>query len=174
MKIISAAAMPFMIFLILTIGYAKNIPVYDAFMKGAKNGLIASKNIVIPLIGLLTAVYMMRASGLTELLCNFLSPITKAIGFPPEALPVALLKPISGSASLAVLEDIFKNNGPDSFVGRVASVLSGSTETLFYTFAVYFGAARVKKTRHTVLAALCANATAFLVSTVVVTYFFGN
>jgi len=174
MKIISAAAMPAMIFLILTVGYAKNVPVYDAFMQGAKNGLIASKNIVIPLIGLLTAVYMMRTSGLSDLLCNFLAPVTETIGFPSSALPVALLKPISGSASLAVLEDIFKTSGPDSFAGRVASVLSGSTETLFYTFAVYFGAVGIKKTRHTVPAALCANLTAFLVSTAVVTYFFGK
>lgn len=164
--------MPFMILLILICGYAKNIPVYDSFMKGAKNGLLASKNIVIPLIGLLTAVYMMRTSGLSDLLCSFLSPVTGVLGFPPGALPLALLKPISGSASLAVLEDILRTNGPDSFTGRVASVLFGSTETLFYTVAVYFGAVGIKKTRHTLPAALCANFAAFLVSSAVVAYFF--
>lgn len=174
MKTISMAAMPAMIFLILTFGYAKNVSVYDTFLKGAKNGLIASKNIVIPLVGLLTAVFMMRASGLSELLCNFLAPLTEAIGFPSAALPIALLKPISGSASLAMLQELFKTNGPDSFSGRVASVISGSTETTFYTLTIYFGAVGIRKTRHCVAAALCADLTGFLVSAIVVTYFLGK
>lgn len=174
MSYISSAAIPIMLFVIIVLGLIKGVRVYDAFLEGAKSGLKSAVSIIIPLVGLLSAIAMFRASGALELICHALTPLTTFLGFPEEALPLALLRPISGSASLAVLQDILKNHGPDSFAGRVASVISGSTETTFYTMAVYFGAVGVKNSRHTMGSALTADLTGFIISAFVVSLFFAS
>jgi spore maturation protein B len=113
--------------------------------------------IVAPLVGLMVGISMLRASGALDLLCSLLKPVTSAIGMPGEVLPLALLRPVSGSGSIAIVNDIFRHFGPDSPAGKIASVMMGSTETTFYTVAVYFGAVGVKKLRHTLKSALLAD-----------------
>ena len=141
---------------------AKRQDVYGALLEGGLDGLKLLVTIVPALVVLLTAVHMLRASGAIELLTKWLSPVAAAVGIPAETLPLVLLRPISGSAALAVGADLMSVHGPDSLIGRTAAVMLGSTETTFYTISVYFGAAGVKKTRYTIPAALIADATGFL------------
>ena len=127
--------------------------------------------IIAPLVGLMVAINMFRASGALELISSALSPVLSFIGLPTDVLPLALLRPVSGSASLALVTDIFQTVGPDSLSGRIASVMMGSTETTFYTVAVYFGSVGIKNTRHTLPSALTADLTAILLSSAAVRIF---
>lgn len=165
MKWISIFAMPIFIALFVLSGMIKKVGVYDCFVDGAKDGLKSMYGIAVPLIGLMVGISMLRESGTLELISSALSPILLKLKIPSEVLPLAILRPISGSASLAVVTDIFRTYGPDSAAGTIASVMMGSTETTFYTIAVYFGAAGIKNTRHTVASALTADITAILLST---------
>lgn len=169
MRIISIFAVPVMIVGIVAFGMLKRINVYDSFVEGAKTGAENMLQIVAPLVGLMVAISMFRASGALEILGSMLKPLTDALRIPADVLPLALLRPVSGSGSIAIVNDIFKNNGPDSLAGKVASVMMGSTETTFYTVAVYFGAVGIKKIRHTVKSALLADLTGMLMA-VVMTY----
>ena len=150
---------------------AKRQDVYGALLEGGLDGLKLLVTIVPALVVLLTAVHMLRASGAIELLTKWLSPVAAAVGIPAETLPLVLLRPISGSAALAVGADLMSVHGPDSLIGRTAAVMLGSTETTFYTISVYFGAAGVKKTRYTIPAALSADATGFLAASFCARYF---
>ncbi len=150
---------------------AKRQDVYGALLEGGLDGLKLLVTIVPALVVLLTAVHMLRASGAIELLTKWLSPVAAAVGIPAETLPLVLLRPISGSAALAVGADLMSVHGPDSLIGRTAAVMLGSTETTFYTISVYFGAAGVKKTRYTIPAALIADATGFLAASFCARYF---
>lgn len=150
---------------------AKRQDVYGALLEGGLDGLKLLVTIVPALVVLLTAVHMLRASGAIELLTKWLSPVAAAVGIPAEALPLVLLRPISGSAALAVGADLMAVHGPDSLIGRTAAVMLGSTETTFYTISVYFGAAGVKKTRYTIPAALIADVTGFLAASFCARYF---
>ena len=143
-------------------GMARRVDVYDALVQGAGDGLGVLVKIVPPLVGLLTAVYMLRASGVLELASGVLAPVLGLLGIPAETAPLLLVRPVSGSAALGVGAELISAFGPDSLVGRTAAVMLGSTETTFYTIAVYFGAARIGKTRYAVPAALCADAAGFL------------
>lgn len=167
MSYLSALSLPVVIASFLILGFVKKVRVYDCFSEGAKDGLQSLVGIVPPLIGLMVAIHMFRASGALELLANFLSPFLDAVGLPAEVLPLALLRPISGSASTAIVTDIFQTLGPDSPAGTIASVMMGSTETTFYTVAVYFGAVGVKNTRHTIAAALTADLTGICLAVLV-------
>ena len=124
------------------------------------------------LVGLMMAIYMLRAAGVIEMLTEVLSPLLERAGMTAEVLPLALLRPVSGSASIAIVSDIFKQLGPDSASGRIASVMMGSTETTFYVIAVYFGAAGIKNTRHAVPAALIADFTGIVMAVAVTRLFF--
>ena len=115
-----------------------------------------------PLVGLLTAVYMFRASGAMELLAGVLSPVLTRLGIPPETAALLLIRPVSGGGALAIGSDLMAQYGPDSYIGRCAAVMLGSTETTFYTIAVYFGSAGIRRTRHTIPAALIADLTGFM------------
>ena len=150
---------------------AKRQDVYGALLEGGLDGLKLLVTIVPALVVLLTAVHMLRASGAIELLTKWLSPVAAAVGIPAETLPLVLLRPISGSAALAVGADLMSVHGPDSLIGRMAAVMLGSTETTFYTISVYFGAAGVKKTRYTIPAALIADVTGFLAASFCARYF---
>ena len=167
MSYLSAFALPVVIGSFLTLGFWKKVPVYDCFVEGAKDGLQSLVGIIPPLVGLMVAIHMFRASGALELLSHLLAPLLRAIRLPAEVLPLALLRPISGSASTAIVTDIFQTLGPDSVAGTIASVMMGSTETTFYTVAVYFGAVGVKNTRHTIAAALSADLTGMLLAVIV-------
>lgn len=167
MKYISMFAVPVLIAGFILFGFAKRVSVYDCFVEGAKDGMKSMVRIVAPLVGLMVAITMFRASGALELLARALSPLTSLIRLPEEVVPLALLRPISGSASLAIVSDIFANQGPDSVAGKIASIMMGSTETTFYTVAVYFGAVGIKNVRHTICAALLADLTGIVLSTLV-------
>ena len=137
---------------------------YDLLLQGGAEGLKTAVSILPALVVLLTAVQMLKASGAVELLSGFLAPVFDFVGIPPETAMLVLIRPISGSAALAVGADLMAQYGPDSLVGRTVAVMLGSTETTFYTISVYFGAAGVKHTRYAVPAALFADLVGFLMA----------
>ena len=165
---------PMAVLLMVLFGVIRRVPVFDTFVEGATEGLHSCFSILPTLVGLIMAVTMLSASGALDLFSSFLAPVAKFLGIPANVLPLALIKPISGSGATALLTQIFGESGPDSFAGRVASVMAGSTVTTFYCIAVYYGAAQIQKTRHTIPAALVADLTAFLVAGLVVRAFFGT
>lgn len=167
-----AYVMPAAICIIIVFGLLRGVPVFDTFVAGAKEGVSSSIAILPSLVGLIMAVTMLKASGALDLFSSFIAPAANAIRLPKEVMPLALLRPISGSGSLAILTQLFASNGPDSFVGRVASVMMGSTETTFYAIAVYYGSVGIKKTRHTIPAALSADFTGYIMSALAVSLFF--
>ena len=124
------------------------------------------------LIAIFFAIGIFRGSGALELLTRFISPVTDLLGIPEEVLPLAIMRPISGSGALGVVKDLIHSYGPDSFVGRVASTMMGSAETIFYTMAVYFGAVAIKNSRHTLIVALISHAGAILASVAICKYIF--
>ena len=174
MKILADSAVPFTAAVILFMGYLRGVDVFDEFLKGAKNGINTSFDILPALVALITAIGVFSASGALDMLTAALSPAARRLSLPDEVVPLALLRPVSGSGALAYFEKLIAQHGADSFVGRVASVMQGSTETTFYTVAVYFGAISVKKTRHTVWAALLADITGFVMSALFVRILFYN
>ena len=155
-------------------GVFRGIDVYDALLRGAGEGLEVLFRIVPALVALMTAVYMLRASGALELTARALAPLLDRAGIPGEVLPLMLVRPISGSAALGVGAELIGAYGPDSYLGRVAAVMLGSTETTFYTIAVYFGAVGVSRTRYAIPAALCADLTGFLAAAWAVRLCFGT
>lgn len=140
---------------------SKKVDVYSALVSGAEDGLKILARILPALVALLTAVHMMRDSGALDLLTGFLEPLFSFFGIPKETAPLILVRPISGSAALAIAADLITTYGPDSQIGRIAAVMLGSTETTFYTIAVYFGSTGIKNTRYTIPAALIADFTGF-------------
>ncbi|WP_265446814.1 spore maturation protein [Acetivibrio straminisolvens] len=173
-KELSSYAIPALFFVILCVGLYRGVKVYDVFLEGAKEGIDTVVRIIPPLVGLMVAVGVFRASGALDLLVYAVKPVADFLKIPTEALPMVFLRPISGSASLAMLSDIFKVHGPDSFVGRVASTFMGSTETIFYTLAVYFGAVGIKNIRHTLAAALIADFVGVIAAVWICTQVFGG
>ena len=145
---------------------------YDLLLQGGTEGLKLAFTILPALVILLTAVHMLKASGAVELLGGFLAPVFDFVGIPPETAMLVLIRPISGSAALAVGADLMAQYGPDSPVGRTAAVMLGSTETTFYTISVYFGAAGVSKTRYAIPAALFADGVGFLMASWAVRWLF--
>ncbi len=164
---------PLLIVAIALYGCWKRVDVYDGLIHGAKQGLGTAVRIAPALIALLTAVYMLRASGFLELAARWLAPVLNAVGIPPETVALLLVRPISGSAALGVGAELMEAYGVDSNIGRTAAVMLGSTETTFYTVAVYFGAAKISRTRHAVPAALCGDLAGFLAAGLAVRLFFG-
>jgi len=152
----------------------KKVDVYAALTKGAEEGLGVLLRIIPALVGLLTAVAMFRASGAMEYLSQLFAPLLVRLGIPPEVTPLMLIRPLSGSGALAVGSELMHTYGADSYIGRVAAVMLGSTETTFYTIAVYFGSAGIQKTRHTVPAALTADLVGFFASALAVRLLFGR
>lgn len=173
LDLILTMIVPFTIAGVAIYGAIRRVDVYNALITGAGEGLGVLVRIVPALIGLLTAVYMLRASGALDLAAEFLAPVLDRVGLPSELVSLMLVRPISGSAALGVGAELMETYGPDSYLGRVAAVMLGSTETTFYTIAVYFGAVGITKTRYAVPAALCADLTGFLASAWAVRLCFG-
>lgn len=169
---LSSYILPIFIGLILIIGLIKKVDVFSEFIEGAKENLKVGVEIMPTLIALMTAIGMFKASGGLELITTTVAPIIHKLGFPAECVALALIRPISGSGGLAVFESILNDYSPDSFAGRVASVMMGSTETTFYTIAVYYSVTKVKKTRHTLLCSLSGDLTGFIFSALLVRLFF--
>lgn len=162
MSLLFTMMVPFLMLAVAVYGLCRKVDLWGALVQGAGDGLGVLLRIVPALIGLMTAVYMLRASGALELAGQALEPLLRSVGIPSEVIGLLLVRPVSGSAALGVGAELINTFGPDSLVGRTAAVMLGSTETTFYTIAVYFGAAGVAKTRYAVPAALCADAAGFL------------
>lgn len=169
---LTSMTVPFLLLYIAIYATAKGVDVYSALIKGAKEGFSVVLGILPPLIALLTAITMLRASGALDALALILAPVLNFFHIPSELLPLMLIRPLSGSGALAVVAELLETHGPDSEIGRIASVMLGSTETTFYTIAVYFGASSITKTRYAVPAALGADCMGFLTATWAVGHFF--
>lgn len=165
--------LPLLMLAIVTFGFGRQAKVYESFVTGAKEGFTIAITIIPFLVAILVAIGMFRASGAMEALIMVLTPVTELIGMPAEALPMALIRPLSGSGALAVMTETMRVNGTDSLVGYMVSIMNGSTETTFYVLAVYFGSVQVRATRHTVAACLAADATGILAAVGLTHLFFG-
>jgi len=158
MEKISLYAIPIIILFIVSYAYfVKKVKVYEVFCEGAKEGFSTAIKIIPFLVAMLVAIGVFRSSGAIDVIERYLNPILQFIGMPGEVLPMAIMRPLSGGGSTGILNDIFITHGPDSMIGRMASVMMGSTETTFYVLAVYFGAVSIRKTRHAVAAGLLAD-----------------
>lgn len=164
---ISSAAIPVIMLLIIVYGLLEKNKVYDTFLEGAKEGIEVVFNIFPTLIGIFVAVGALRSSGVLDLIINIISPITNLLKIPSEIMPLALVRPISGSASTAVATDIMTKFGVDSKIGLIASTIMGSTETTFYTIAVYTSCVGIKKIRFVLVAALIADVIGMLFSVII-------
>jgi spore maturation protein B len=169
---ISLWAMPVLLVAIPLVGIVRGVKVYDVFVEGAKEGFNVAIRIIPFLVGILVAIGMFRGSGAMDLLTAALRPIVAPIGFPPELVPLGILRSLTGSGSLAFTTDLIKTHGPDSVLGRAAATMYGSTETTFYVLAVYFGAVGVTRTRHAVPAALVSDIVAALAAAIVCAWMF--
>ena len=158
----SAYLIPLLLAFVALFGIGRRVDVYGALSRGAEEGLRILLRILPALVGLLTAVHMLRASGAMDLLENILRPVLIRLGIPPETAALLLIRPVSGSGALAIGSELMAAHGPDSYIGRVAAVMLGSTETTFYTIAVYFGSAGIRRTRYAIPAALAADLAGFI------------
>lgn len=161
---IMKAIIPIIIILIVTYGVIKNVKVYECFIEGAKEGLGICLRIFPYLLAMLIAINVFRTSGAMDFLISIIKPGVDKVGVPPEVVPLVMMKPLSGSGAVGVFTDVVKQYGPDTFVGICASIIMGSTETIFYTLAVYFGAVKIKKIRHTLWVALLVDMCAVLIA----------
>ena len=170
---ISIIAMPFVILVIVFKALREKVSVFDVFFKGATEGVEITFRIFPTLVGLFVAIGMLRSSGVLDFITKLISPALALMRFPGEIVPLALLRPISGSASMAVATDIIKQNGVDSFIGILASVIMGATETTLYTIAVYTSSVKIKNTRGVLIPALAADVTGIIVSLLICRLIFG-
>ncbi len=162
---------PLILFLVSALAVRKKEDPYTLMLAGASEGIKMLLSILPALVLLLAAVSMLRASGAIEIISRFCAPVFRFVGIPPETAMLVLVRPISGSAALAVGADLMATYGVDSLIGRTAAVMLGSTETTFYTVSVYFGAAGIHRTRYTILAALIADLTGFIMASLCVRLF---
>ncbi len=171
---VSVWAIPFLLFIIPVLAIKNKVKVYETFVDGAKGGFEVAVKIIPYLVAILVAIGMFRASGAMDIFVRIISPITDLIDMPAEALPAALMRPLSGSGTLGIATELMKEHGPDSFIGRLVSTFFGSTETTFYVIAVYFGAVGIKKTRHAVPAGLIGDMAGLLAALFICKIVFGN
>ncbi len=173
MLVLSSLIVPLIFVVIVAYGALQKVPMYDTFVDGAKEGMKTVLLILPTLIGLMIAVGILRASGALDIITNFLSPITDLLGFPKQALPLTFMRLVSSSASTGLLLDIFKEYGPDSFIGRFVSVMMSCTETVFYTLSIYFMSVKITKTKYTLAGALIANFAGVIASIYITQAVFG-
>ncbi|MCW9014238.1 MAG: spore maturation protein [Gammaproteobacteria bacterium] len=158
---------------IISHGLYKKVSVYEEFVEGAKEGFTTAVRIIPYLIAILFAIAMFRASGAMESMINFIAPAFSLLGIPTEILPMAIIRPMTGSGSVGVLAELIQTHGEDSMIVKIAATMFGSTETTLYVLAVYFGAVGIKRTRHALHAGLIADATGFIAAVIVCYWFFG-
>lgn len=169
---LSTWLIPLLLLAIPVLAGARRVKVYETFIEGAQEGFGVALRIIPYLVAMLVAIAMFRASGALDLLVVALSPLTAPLGMPAEVLPAALMRPLSGSGTLGVVSELMKTHGPDSFIGRLAGTLYGSTETTFYVLAVYFGAAGIRRTRHAVAAGLAGDLAGILAAVLICRWLF--
>jgi spore maturation protein B len=171
--VISVLAIPGLMLFIVVYGAIKKVKIYEAFVEGAKEGFNIGVRIIPYLVAMLVAIGIFRAGGAMELLAKLISPLTNLINMPAEALPMAIMRPLSGSGALGVMAETIKAHGPDSVIGRMVAVMMGSGETTFYVLAVYFGSVSITKTRQAVPAGIVADVVGILMSVWIVNLIFG-
>ena len=174
LDLLSAWAVPLLLAGVPLYALARKVKVYPVFLEGAKEGFETGVRIIPPLVAVMVALGLLRASGALEALAGLLAPVLGPLGLPASVLPLALIRPLSGGGALGVVGDVLRAEGPDSYAGRLASVMCGSTETTFYVLAVYFGAAGVTRYRHALPAALLADLAGLVAAVAVVRYLFGT
>jgi len=173
MNVISQIIIPLFVFLIIFYGARKKVQVYDAFLAGAKEGLIMVFHIAPTIIAMVFAVNIFLDSRFLEWALSFLKPFLEFSKIPFDIFPMAILRPISGTASLALMNDIFINFGPDSYVGRLASTLQGCTDTTIYVLALYYGSVKITKTRYSLPVGLFADLMGIIAAFIITNIFFG-
>ncbi|MFC5732611.1 spore maturation protein [Cytobacillus gottheilii] len=171
-SLISLWFIPVLIGIILIYGTIKKVPTYESFTEGGKEGIKIAVSIIPFLVGMLVAISVFRASGALEYVMGFIKPALEAVGIPAEIVPLAIIRPISGTAALGMTSDLIASYGPDSFIGRLASVLQGSTDTTFYVLTVYFGAVGIKKMGDALKVGLLADLVGIGAAIIVVTLLF--
>lgn len=172
LQLFSLFVLPVLVVGIPLIGLVRRVPVYEAFVEGAKEGFKVAVMIIPYLVAILFAIAMFRASGAMDALADALSPVLDPVGIPTEVLPMAIVRPLTGSGSTGVLAEMANTYGTDSVYTRTAAVISGATETTFYVIAVYFGAVNIKKTRHAVPVGLLADLAAIILAVYIVRHLF--
>lgn len=172
-NLISVFIVPVILVAFPLVGLYKRVPVYETFVEGAKEGFQVAVRIIPYLVAILFAIAMFRASGAMDFLARALAPLLSLIGVPPEVLPMAIIRPLTGSGSAGIVVDMIKQYGEDSILVKMAAVMFGSTETTFYVIAVYFGAVSIRKTRHAVPVGLIADLSAMLIAVWMVRLLFG-
>jgi spore maturation protein B len=173
-SVISLTFIPLLIGFILLYGTFKRVPTYESFVEGGKEGIKIAVSIIPFLVGMLVAINIFRASGALDALMNWIRPLMKTMGVPAEIVPLLIIRPISGNAALGMTSDLIAVYGPDSFIGRLASVLQGSTDTTFYVLTVYFGAVGIKKMGDALKVGLLADVVGIIAAIVVVALIFGT
>lgn len=171
-QILSIVAIPLLVLFIVSYGAIKKVKIYEVFIEGAKEGFNVGVRIIPYLVAMLVAIGVFRTGGAMDILTTILFPVTNLIGMPAEALPMAIMRPLSGSGALGVMSEIIKAHGADSLIGRMVSVMMGSGETTFYVLAVYFGSVSITRTRHAVPAGIIADIAGILMSVWVVNLLF--
>ncbi len=171
---ISTWAVPLLLAGIPAYAFARGVKVYPAFVDGAKQGFETAVRIIPALVAVIVALGLLRASGAMELVARALAPVTGPLGLPAPVLPLVIVRPLSGGGALGVVGDVFRAEGPDSYAGRLASVMAGSTETTFYVLAVYFGAVGITRYRQALPSALLADLVGFAAAVAVVRAVFGG
>ena len=174
LEAISVWAIPLVVAGVPLYALTRKVKVYPVFVEGAKEGFQVAVRVIPPLVAVVVALGMLRASGAMEGLATLLAPLTSRIGIPASVLPMVLVRPLSGGAALGVVADVLRSDGADSYAGRLVSVMAGSTETTFYVLAVYFGAVGVTRYRQALPAALMADLAGFAASVVAVRFLFGH
>lgn len=172
-RALSVWAIPIFLLGIPLYGAIRKVKVYESFVAGAKEGFQVGIRIIPYLVAILVAVGMLRSAGAIDILAGWLDPLLRRIGMPSEILPLAIMRPLSGSGSMGIVTELVKTHGPDSFVARLAATAYGSTETTFYVLAVYFGSVGIRKTRHAVAAGLLADVVSLFASLIVCRLLFG-
>jgi spore maturation protein B len=170
---LSILAIPLLVLFIVVYGAVKKVKIYEAFVEGAKEGFQVGVRIIPYLVAMLVAIGIFRAGGAMGFLTQLLAPVTGWIGMPSETLPMALMRPLSGSGALGIMAETIKVYGPDSLIGRMVSVMMGSGETTFYVLALYFGSVGITRTRQAVPAGLIADLVGILLSVWLVNWIFG-
>lgn len=172
MNTLSKIVIPIFVVFVIFYGFKKHVSIYDAFLEGAKEGLMISFNIFPSIIAMVFAINIFLDSNFVYEVLGFFSPILEFVNIPLEIMPMALLRPISGTATLVIMNDVFINFGPDSYIGRLASVLQGCTDTTIYVLALYFGSIGIKKTRYSLPVGLFADLVGITVAFLITMLFF--
>lgn len=173
MTTVSSWIIPLFLLIVLSAAMYRKVPSYELFVEGGKEGVKMAFSLLPFLVGMIVSISILRSSGALEAIIMFISPALQMVGIPPDIVPLALIRPISGSAALGMTTEMIATHGPDSFLGRLASTMQGSTDTTLYVLTVYFGAVGIRKMKYALKVGLLADLIAILFSIIIVTMVFG-